>query len=341
MYISRLVVRNFRNFRHLDVQVKAGLTCIIGANNTGKTNLLHAIRLVLDANLSSQYRQLSDTDLHAGLTFSIPEQVVVSVELRDYEQKIDEFALVATAQVGGGVATLHYRYRPKESVREEIQAGDRGNGDLTQEDYHYEVTGGGPNDPADVSWEDNLGSSIRFGDLQAFHVEYLPALRDVRASLRNSYISPLGRMLNATDVGQSEKDDIVEILRQANEQVAGTSTISGAGQAIDAAFSRSAGEAHDMDVRLGMVEPSFASIARGLTVLFSNDALTDFDSSKNGLGLNNILYASMLMEFFRRRVSSNRSAGQLLLVEEPEAHLHPSFSGFCFRRSTGRNSKPF
>ena len=177
------------------------MTCIIGENNTGKTNLLHAIRLVLDANLSSQYRQLSDTDLHAGLKFSVPEQVVVSVELRDYEQKIDEFALVATAQLGEGVAALHYRYRPKASVREEIQAGERGHGDLTQEDYHYEVTGGGLNDPADVSWADDLGSSIRFGDLQAFHVEYLPALRDVRASLRNSYISPLGRMLNATDVG--------------------------------------------------------------------------------------------------------------------------------------------
>lgn len=323
MYISRLVVRNFRNFRKLDVPLNAGLTCIIGENNTGKTNLLHAIRLVLDANLSSQYRQLLETDLHAGLTFSVPEQVVVSVELRDYEQQIEEFALVATAQLGEGVAALHYRYRPKASVREEIQAGLRGSGDLSQEDYHYEVTGGGPNDPAQVTWDEPLGASVRFGDLQAFHVEYLPALRDVRASLRNSYISPLGRMLNATDVEQEEKDGIVKILRNANEQVADTPTIKSAGEAINAAFTESAGEAYDMEVRLGMVDPSFASIARGLTVLLSNDALTDFESSKNGLGLNNILYVSMLMEFFRRRVSSNSSAGQLLLIEEPEAHLHP------------------
>jgi len=78
-----------------------------------------------------------------------------------------------------------------------------------------------------------------------------------------------------------------------------------------------------MNLRLGIADPSFTSIARSLTVLLSNDALTDFDPSRNGLGLNNILFVSMLLDFFQKRVGSVKAAGQLLLIEEPEAHLHP------------------
>jgi len=50
MYISRIIVRNFRNFRFLDAALEPGTTCVIGENNTGKTNLVHAIRLAIDAN---------------------------------------------------------------------------------------------------------------------------------------------------------------------------------------------------------------------------------------------------------------------------------------------------
>jgi len=46
------------------------------------------------------------------------------------------------------------------------------------------MTGGGKNDPAKVKWNEDLGSSLRFGDLQAFQVEYLAALRDVQQGFR-------------------------------------------------------------------------------------------------------------------------------------------------------------
>lgn len=39
--------------------------------------------------------------------------------------------------------------------------------------------------------------------------------------------------------------------------------------------------------------------------------------------MNNILYIAILMEYLQRRIALNRSAGQLILIEEPEAHLHP------------------
>jgi putative ATP-dependent endonuclease of OLD family len=78
-----------------------------------------------------------------------------------------------------------------------------------------------------------------------------------------------------------------------------------------------------MSVSLGLGEPSFNDITRGLKVLLSGYGLQNLDPSRNGLGLNNILYVSMLLNSFERRVARQETAGQLLLVEEPEAHLHP------------------
>lgn len=73
-------------------------------------------------------------------------------------------------------------------------------------------TGGGDKDPADVEWNEPLGRSIRFADLQAFQVVYLKALRDVQQELRNSRFSPLGRIIEASDISEDDKNGLVDIL---------------------------------------------------------------------------------------------------------------------------------
>ncbi len=122
MYISRIVIRNFRNFEHLDVQLKNGVTCIIGENNTGKTNFFRAIRLAIDANLSSQYRQLQDHDIYSGVDLTIANQVLVSVEFTDYQNNVNECALLGCFEVSENIARIHYRYRPKREILDNIEA---------------------------------------------------------------------------------------------------------------------------------------------------------------------------------------------------------------------------
>ncbi|MDA7980876.1 MAG: AAA family ATPase [Pirellulales bacterium] len=324
MYISRIVVRNFRNFVHLDVPLRKGVTCVIGENNTGKSNLLRAIRLAVDANYSSQYRQLLAHDVHSEADFTKPNHVVVSVEFTDYQNDVSEAALLQACEVAPGLARIHYRYRPRREIREDIESNEHDGTDLSLvDDYHFELTGGGANDPAGVQWDEALGSALRFGDLQAFQVEFLPALRDVTHSLRQAYESPLGRILNSSEISDDEREALVEILRNANQSIEGQPTISQTGIGIRDSFAIASGEAFQMDLKLGMAEPSFSSIARSLKVLLSNDSLSDFEPARNGLGLNNVLYISMLLKYFEHRAASEKSAGQLLLIEEPEAHLHP------------------
>ena len=169
MYISRIVIRNFRNFRHFNVPIQSGITCIVGENNTGKTNLLHAIRLAVDANLSSQYRQLLDHDIHSGVDLTNAGQVLVSVEFRNYQNAVNECALLGCCEVDADFARIHYRYRPKREVRDAIAEDTRPSTGLSiSEDYHFELTGGGAADPATVNWNENLGAAYALGTFKRF-----------------------------------------------------------------------------------------------------------------------------------------------------------------------------
>jgi putative ATP-dependent endonuclease of OLD family len=332
MFISRVVIRNFRSFEHLDVPVGPGTTCIIGENNTGKSNFLHAIRLCIDASLSSTYRSLIPNDIHSSVDISHPSEVVIALELTDFQGKLNEEALVGAWQFKPDHARIIYRYRPKLGVREDLETGELKPGDLTREDYHWELVAGGDSavDPADIAWDENVGCSVRFADLQSFLVVLLPALRDVESDLRNFRSSPLARLVDAMEIDESEQDTLLQSLRDTNDEIAAAPTIAKIAEAVDKSFKAVAGPAFSMDVDVGLAEPTFQAIVRALRILLSNTAMQSFDPTSNGLGLNNILYVSILIEYFHKRIGQKKSAGQIILFEEPEAHLHPQLQQTLF-----------
>ena len=49
MYISKIQIKNFRNFKDKEVVFNDGVNVIIGHNNSGKTNLIKALFLLIDS----------------------------------------------------------------------------------------------------------------------------------------------------------------------------------------------------------------------------------------------------------------------------------------------------
>ncbi len=327
MYISRLFIKNFRNLRKFDVDLNDGVTCFVGENNSGKTNLFTALRLLLDGNLSAFRRRLTPDDLSAGLTFASPEHVLISVEFSDFAGRPNEEALLFTAVLQNGKARISYRFRPKAIVRDLLDEIPEGSPipSLTIEDYAWEISGGGEDIDLDsVSWNESFGTRFSVENLQqGYLVVMMEALRDVESRLAASRTSPLQQIIEQRKIPDAEQSALVEFMEVANDSINASATISAIGTQLTGAFRDAAGKSFAMGVSLGLGEASFSEIASGLRVLLSGYGINNLSPSRNGLGLNNILYVSMLLNYFERRVAEQKAAGQLLLVEEPEAHLHP------------------
>ena len=345
MYISRLFVKNFRNLRHLDVEILPGVTCFIGENNSGKTNIFHAIRLVLDGNISAQRRRLQPGDLATGLTFTTPEHVLVSVEFSDFAGKPNEEALPFTAVLANGKARISYRFRPKATMRETIEQLPKGAPvpTLGLDDYVWEIAAGGDGIDLDtVRWNDSFGTRFSTENLQqGYLVVLMEALRDVEGRLATPRTSPLQQIIEQRKIPETEQAALVGFLQTANTNINGSATVGDIGTQLSDSFKAAAGKSFAMGVSLGLAEPSFADISRGLKVLLSGYGLTNLDPSRNGLGLNNVLYISMLQHYFERRVAEGKTAGQILLVEEPEAHLHPQLQRVLLTALQERNVQVF
>lgn len=326
MYLSRIVVKNYRNLKSIDASLNSAINCIIGENNSGKSNLLHALRLCLDVSLPSTFRSLTPADVHSDTDQSSPFHVLIGVEFSDYSGNLNELALLHSCQIGNDRARIFFRFRPKKVIRDAIAAKERSPNDLQLEDYGWDLYGGGdPNiDLAQIAWNHEVGEPIRFSDLQYFHVVTLHALRDVEYDLRSGRLSPLVKLLEATDIPKDEQEDFVSTLISANAAISASKPLAAAAKGIVTTLATATGPSYDIQVGLGIGDPTYQTILRSLRVLLSEKgALQNIDPSRNGLGLNNVLYIAIWLEYLSKRVNRLGTAGQIILIEEPEAHLHP------------------
>lgn len=64
MHLDHIYIKGFRNFKETTVRFNKH-SLIIGANDVGKTNLIYAMRLLLDRGLSDYDFELNDSDFYA------------------------------------------------------------------------------------------------------------------------------------------------------------------------------------------------------------------------------------------------------------------------------------
>ncbi|RAW71986.1 MULTISPECIES: ATP-dependent endonuclease [unclassified Photorhabdus] len=314
MYLSHIEISNFRLFQHLHLKLNRGLNVLVGENDSGKTALIDAIRYTLGtksndrAYLTEQDFHNDADDLKIKLKFSEvashAHRFVEHISHEEYEDENGEKKLrsVLYVQLHAQITGLEKRGYPY--IKTELRSGINGNGLAVESEIR-----------------DFLAST------------YLKPLRDAEVELSSGRASRLSQILSSSKDIIEGMESILTIVAKANDELL----------TDDAALKKSAENIQQkylhklifekdksklgafIDIA-GIKEEDLSSLPRhiqkrhlrtlleGLTLSLTNDQRT------HGLGYLNLLFMGAELLLLEQEANNEFP---LLLIEEPEAHLHP------------------
>jgi putative ATP-dependent endonuclease of OLD family len=312
MYLSKITIENFRCFGEgvdrLELPLRPGLTALVGENEAGKTAVIDALRFALGTSDQEWYR-LEDADFHR-VEMSREIRIVCKFEgLSALDQRT--FVEYLTYGEGGRNEPVLYVNWTARDAGEPIRGRP-----YRRVEMHSGKKGDGP----------GLAPEVR----ELLRATYLRPLRDAEQALSAGRGSRLSQVLHHTDqvktagvrydpkvdidpkelnvlgIGDlanallEKQKGIVDTRGRVDEHLKGLSL---SGDVIRSKIKVSGATASD-DVRLRQLLEKLDLILSGL--------------GKLGLGSNNLLF--MACELLL--LAQEDEGSKLLLIEEPEAHIH-------------------
>lgn len=294
MQIEWVKLKGFRNFRSTHVNM-AEKTLIIGANDVGKTNLLYAIRLLLDRTLSAADIEPDESDFHVTLDGKQATELSITAKLAG----ITEDAVLSSLK--GAVSEKGCTY-----VRYSAQLSDL---------EHRLSFGHALKDLEEVE--------ARFY-LKYIHFRYIQSSRNLLHFINTEKRHLLRLAKEAREESQKTTDQTAEgkiqsDLADVNEAVGKLSYVADSTAAVNTELGKLSHHHADYKISLEAKAIRFATFLDQLSL----GATTQSRSvGLGGDGRNNQILVALWKAKSEREHDCDSEA-VIYCIEEPEAHLHP------------------
>lgn len=334
MYISKVKIKNYRNFKDFEIDLKQ-FTVLIGENNIGKSNLINGIGLILSNEISfykNRTLELNDINYEVIQEFKkdvyekniediVFPEVKIEIFFTDFKSNDEQIAVMSDwlleDLITAKLTYCFYNRNPKKTeflkkIKEKIEG--KPFEEVKQlimfpiEDYEYKICGGISQKRADTYF------------LKKLNMEILDALRDAKKELSSTGTRKLlYKILSNREI--EKYSDIVEIIenmqKDINENQEEINIIKTEIETfLDKISLETETSSNKINFRFSSVELS--EILKKFSLEYGDNPIT---IEKNGLGRNNLLYISLLLSHLLAGI--NKNYFRLIAIEEPEAHLSP------------------
>lgn len=314
-------------------------TLIIGENNTGKTNLLEALRLIFNQEITYyKKRELELSDINNDCINKFKEdvgnaavpidqiefpEVLVAVELSDVEAEPNQHRIVSKWLCDTALSKAHiaYRFHLKDSwdkrdewLEEQREFARQGNSDAIELPLHKYDYG--------IYTSDRKFTADDFRLMQMIKLELLDAFRDAKKELvaTNEY-RLLFRVLNSRN--PAKFTDIQSAITTLNQSLRVNTELQAIEKKIEELMELISlkGDSVNNAIKFSFGSTVTGDILKKLSLLYGADPIS---IERNGLGRNNLLYISLVLSHLCNSDGGSENIFfRVVGIEEPEAHLHP------------------